>query len=295
MKQFHIAEIVTKDKLVHQGIYFAAKRKSKVAILWVHGLTDNFYGDHQLLEALTSKCERQSWGLAAFNTRGHDIVTSITKLDKSTPKGYTHYTAGAGIEEFTDCVLDIEAGVTFLEKQGFSEVILVGSSTGANKVCYFAGTQKDKRVAGVILASPISDVAIKIKELGNKYQSVIKKAQALVKAGKGDALVEGFDYMPLTPKRFLSLYQENSAEDVFPYYQKNPKFAILAKIKKPLMVVMGAADEYSDRPVPEIIKILKKHQRSKNFRAVIVPRAFHSFGGKEKEFIREVANWIKMI
>lgn len=290
-----IVEITTKDNFVHQGLFFKPAHPKKKAILWIHGLTDNFYGDINTLETFAEVCDKLGWGVASFNNRGHDIVTSIAKVDENSPKSRISVTAGAGVEKFTDCVYDIEAGITFLEKHGFSEVILVGISTGANKACYHTAKAKDPRVAGVVLASAISDVAIKQKELGNRYEETIKKVKKLVKEGKGETLINDFDYMPLTPNRFLSLYDTNGPEDTFPYYQKNPKFTAFSKITKPLMVIMGGGDEYSERPVAEIVKTYKKYQKSSNFISIIIPGAFHSFGGKEKEFVEEVVNWIKSI
>lgn len=294
MKHFYIPEIITKDNLVHQGLFFKPENPKKKAILWIHGLTDNFYGDIKTLEALAEACEPLGWGVASFNNRGHDIVTSIAQRDKSL-KGYTHFTGGAGVEKFTDCIFDIDAGITFFTKQGFSEIILAGISTGANKVCFYAGTQTDNRVAGVVLASAISDVAIKIKELGNKFESMISKVEDLVRQGKGESLIDGLDYMQLTPDRFLSLYRKNGDEDTFPYYQKNPQFKTFANITKPLLVIMAGADEYTERPVPDIVKIYEKYQKSVNFKSIIIPGAYHSFGGKEKEFVGEAIDWIRSI
>lgn len=298
MKKFYIEEVTTKDKLVHQGVFYKpslphfAKASRDRALLWVHGLTDNFYGDIKILEALALAGEKIGLGVASFNTRGHDVITSITKLDKDSPKGHTSVMMGAGREKFKDCIYDIDAGITFLKSQGFTQIFIAGISTGANKVCYYAGTRKDPGIAGIILVSPISDVAIKINELGDSYAAAIRKAESTVKKGKGELLAEGLDYMPLTPNRFLSLYKENSSEDVFPYYQKNPKFNVLKKITIPMMVILGGADEYSERPVAEVAKIFKKYQKSNNFKSVIIPQGFHGFGGMEKELGTAVLRWI---
>lgn len=294
MKKFEITQIVTRDKLVHQGLFFRPEKRGKKALLWIHGLTDNFYGDFRTLEAFVKACEPLGWGVAAFNNRGHDIVSSISQVDKTSPKGRTSVTGGAGVERFTDCVYDIAAGITYLAKQGYPEVVLVGISTGANKACYYAGTRRDKRVAGVVLASAISDVPGKLKELGKTYKETVNNLSKLVKTEAGK-LMDGLDYMPLTPERFLSLYRKGSSEDVFPYYQEHPKFTVFTKISQPLLVVMAGADEYADRPVGEIIGAFRKYQRSSNFRSAVIPGAFHSFGGKEKEFVGEVVNWIKTL
>lgn len=293
MKQFYLIEIVTKDNLVHQGLYFEPARKNKKAILWVHGLTDNFYGDLALMEELSGYCEKVGWGLASFNNRGHDVITSITKLDPTSSKGKTHVNGGAGYEVFEECVLDIDAGISFLVRQGFSEIVIAGISTGANKVCFYAGTQKDNRVIGVGLISALSDVPIKQKELGDDYEAMIKKVEALVGELKKDELLLGYDYMPLTSARFLSLYRAGGVEDVFQYYRDIPDTSTLSAINKPLLVVLGGSDEYTDRPMEDIQKFFDRYQRSSHYQSMIIPGAFHSYGGKENELAEIFINWIK--
>lgn len=295
MNRFNLVEIITKDNLIHQGIFFSPSKPKKRAILWIHGLTDTFYGDVKTFEEFAKHCEKLGWGFASFNNRGHDVITSVSKIDPSSPKGKTHSIQGAACEKFTDCVYDIDAAISFLEKEGYNEVVLVGISTGANKVCYYVGTQKDLRVVGVVLASAISDVGFKKKELGDAYEKTIVKVKKLVKEGKGESFIERLDYMPVTPNRFLSAYEENGIEDVFPYYQKNPTFKIYSKISIPLMVIMGERDEYADMPVNEIVAIYTKHQRSSSYKHVVIADAFNSFGGKEKEFVEEIISWIQSI
>lgn len=293
MKQFYLTEIVTKDKLVHQGLYYKPSRPGEKAILWVHGLTDNFYGDLSALEALSGRCEKEGWGLASFNTRGHDIVASVKKLDPQNPKGQTSVSLGSSYENFADCVYDIDGAITFLKNQGFLQVILAGISTGANKVCYYAGTQKDPRIAGVILVSPISDVPIESRS--KQYKANVKRMKALVKQEKGDLLISNISYMPLTPKRYLSLFDAGGSEDVFDYYKKQPKLTVFFRIKQPLCVVLAGADEYTDRPVLDILTVLKKHHRSTNFHGFIIPNAFHSFNGQEQEVVSTILHWVNQI
>src|SRR3989344_909522 len=157
MKQFYLAEIVTKDKLIHQGIFFWPKRPTKKAILWVHGLTSTFYSNVPLLTEFAKQCEREGVGFASFNNRGHDIVAGIKKVDPSSDKGYTHIDGGAALETFKDSTYDIEAGVTFLKYQGFSKIIVVGHSTGSNKTCFYAAGRKNTAIVGYVLAGPVSD------------------------------------------------------------------------------------------------------------------------------------------
>lgn len=296
MKQFYLAEIVTKDTLVHQGLFFHPSRKAtdgkpSKAILWVHGLTDNFYGDLGMIEVFVDSLGEYGWAVASFNTRGHDIVTSVKKIDSASPKGHTSLTIGSGYEIFSDCIFDIDAGISFLAEQGFGDVVIAGASTGANKVCYYAGTTKDPRVAGVLLVSPISDVPIEVKSA--QYKVNVKRMKTLVKQGKGEMLFDGVSYLPLTPARYLSLFESGGTEDVFDYYRENPKLTAFSRIKQPLCVVLAGADEYSDRPVAEIAAVYRVYQRSKQYHEIIIPDAFHSYGGKEQEVVGAILRWIR--
>lgn len=282
---------MTKDKLVHQGIYFIPKKPMKRAILWVHGLTDNFYGDMGLIESFVDTLGSYGWGIASFNTRGHDIVSSVKKNDSLFPKGHTSITIGSAYENFSECIFDIDAGISFLFEKGFHEVMIAGISTGANKVCYYAGTQEDSRVIAVILASPISDVPIESKT--KQYSSTIHRVKGLIEKMKGESLISDISYMPLTPQRYLSLFNPGGCEDVFDYYNKQPKLTVFSHIKQPLCVLLAGADEYTDRPVLDILNILKKHHQSTNFYGSIIPRALHSFNGQEQVMANDIFGWLR--
>jgi pimeloyl-ACP methyl ester carboxylesterase len=309
MPQFDLTEIITKDKLVHQGIYFPPSRKAssltKVtadksagevnpAILWVHGLTSTFYADIDLFKSLTNICKPLEFGFAAFNNRGHDLIAGIRKIDKKETKGYGHVTGGAGYEEFSECVYDIDAGISFLVSKGYQKIILIGHSSGANKVCYYSGLKNNSNVTGVILLSPVSDrldSALDKKELA-KTITLMKK---YVTHGHGDELMLGFHFFPMTPRRFLSLLSPHSTEDIFDYGDSRPRMTYFSKIIKPLMVVFGENDEYLDRSAKEAMKVFDKYHKSKNYKSYILPGALHGYDGKEKEISEIIIKWISQI
>ncbi len=306
MKQFYLAEIVTIDKLVHQGIYYPPSRKAPAfakamagktagkAILWIHGLTSTFYNNVKLFELMADACDKDGIGFAAFNNRGHDIVSGMKRVDPKEPKGYSRVNGGAGYERFEDCVYDIDAGISFLVNQGYGEVILAGQSTGANKVCYYAGTKKDHRVAGVILLSPVSDRLDPTldKEKLEKQLVVMKKK---VTDGQGDELVTDIHIFPATPRRFISTFLPHSSEDVFDYGDAHPRLACFSAITKPLLIVLGSNDEYLDRPVENAIDVFARHTRSLQYKSAIIPDALHSYYGKEKEVVSTILRWVREI
>lgn len=301
MKQFYLAEIVTEDKLIHQGIFYKptknpsfAKASAGKAILWVHGLTSTFYGSVTLVNEFATSCDNHGIGLASFNNRGHDMITSIRKTNPRSSAGYDRVTIGAGYETFEECVYDIDAGITFLENQGFKEIILIGHSTGANKVCYYQGTKQDPRVSGVILVGPLSDrlgQALDMKKLAHD----VKTMQRLVEEGKGDTLVLGYHFFPMTPRRFLSIFSSRSAEDVFDYGDQKPKLNLFSRIKKPVLLVIGEKDENLDRPIESVISVFRSHTTSTRFDSNVIPGALHSFNGKEKEVVQTIIDWVRLL
>lgn len=291
MKQYFLTEIVTKDKLIHQGIYFEPKKKIKRAILFVHGLTSTFYGQLALYDAILEECGEIGVGFAAFNNRGHDLIAGIKKVDPSVGKGYTRVSGGAGCEKFEECIFDIDAGIDFLVGQGYSEIILVGHSTGASKACYYAGTIRNNKVLSVILLSPVSDRLdpAQDKETLPKKLRFMKK---LIADGRGDEVLIGYHFFPCTPKRFLSLYAPLSNEDVFDYGDRHPELKVFSQIKMPLLVVLGDKDEFLDRPVENVMREYDSHAQAKTYKSIVVKNALHSYGGHEKEVARHIAEWL---
>jgi pimeloyl-ACP methyl ester carboxylesterase len=300
MNGFQFAEIVTSDQIIHQGIYFApafvplsGTGKAKIALLWVHGLTSTFYAHGSLLESFANSAEKEGWGLAAFNNRGHDVILSLKKLDPTQPKGYARVSGGSAYEDFSQSIFDIQAGVDFLKEKGFTKIILIGHSTGANKVCYYAGKKRDPAVVGLVLASAVSDrldPSLNKKEFAQR----LKKMQKFVRQGKGDMLIEDMHMFPATPKRFVSSFQPHSLEDQFDYGDPHPKLAYFAKISVPTLTIWGALDEYLDRPAQEVATVFS-HLAHSPHTNIILPNLNHGFGENEKLFVSSVSDWVKKL
>lgn len=290
MAFFSLEEIITSDNLTHQGIFHEPKNPGKKAIVWVHGLTSKFYSDPKLMELFADAGDEHGIGFASFHTRGHDYVTSTHKLDSTNEKGYVYETIGSGVENFTDCTKDIDAMVSFLVARGYTSIVLVGHSTGANKVCYYAGTVPDARVSGVVLAGPMSDrYSAGFDEATNREHRRVMEQK--IKEGKGDELLTGYDFFPLTPKRWMSLLAEGSLEDVFNYRDEVGALSTFSAIKIPLLVLFGGNDEHADQPVATIRKAFDAHAKSVAYKSVIVPDADHGFSGKEAVFVNEIVSW----
>ena len=211
---FTLEEIITSDGLYLQGMASFPPGEKKTAIIWVHGLVGAFYKNVLLMNEFARQSGAAGYGFVSFNTRGHDMLASAHKTDSASSKGYSYVTIGSSVEVFTDVQRDIDAMITFCISRGYAHVVLVGHSTGANKVCYYQAKTNDPRVLGVVLSGPMSDrYSYGVDEQTNASQKADMEKK--IRNGKGDELLFGLDFFPLTPARWMSLLGKGSPEDVF--------------------------------------------------------------------------------
>ena len=117
----------------------------------------------------------------------------------------------------------------------------------------------------------------------------------LIAEGKGDELFIGYLFFPMTPKRFISLLEPRSSEDVFDYGEPEPNLKYFSRITLPLLVHLAGKDEGADRPIEEIRKIFDAHAKSLKYKSVVIPGALHRFNGHEKEAVAAIIGWAKTI
>lgn len=292
MNKYSLEEITSTDKRIHQGLYFEPTKKSIKAILWVPGLSSTFYNNVALLNAMATLCDTQGIGLASFNNRGHDLIAGIQTVDPTIPGGHGHAKGGAGYEIFEESIFDIDAGITFLISKGYKKIFLLGHSSGANKACFYAGKTPDSRVGGVILASPLSD-RLDTSLSQDAVKKNLQTMKRLIDEGKGDDLIDGYFFFPMTPKRYISLFTPGSLEDTFDYGDEKPKLTQFSKIVHPLLVLMGAGDEYLDRPARKVTDVYDAYATSERYTSAIIPNALHSYDGQETEFAQIVVDWVR--
>lgn len=285
-------QIITKDGIPLEGLFFKPKRKSGVAALWVSGLTGRFSGSPERTLALAKILGSRGIAFAVFDHRGQGTINFLRKKLRKKTK---YILAGTTFERFEHCVYDIDAVIQFLRKKGYKKIFLLGHSTGANKIAYYYWKTNGRGVAGLVLLGPLSDIPVLKKDLGRKYRLAIKWAEAMVKKGKRKVLLPpsfvGDAFW--AAERFLSIAREGSREDTFPYYNPRRKFYWAKKIRVPVLMLIGREEQHADRPVAEILEAFKKQISGRFFSGKIIKGADHGFAEKEKELARTIANWIK--
>jgi pimeloyl-ACP methyl ester carboxylesterase len=276
-----LARLSTRDGVWLDGVVAEPKRRRSTALVWVHGLGSVFSSGQPLIRALSTRLDRAGVGYFKFNTRGHDIVA-----------GRGRRLAGAAFERFADSVLDLRTVIDFVRRRGYRRIILAGHSTGANKVLYYAAKTADRRVAGLILLGPISDVAGEAKRLGpRELGRRVALAERLARRDSRALVPPAWGFW--SARRYLSLYRPGGAEDVFPYYRPGACWTVLRAIRVPVAVMVGGRDEFLDRPAEALVEAFETNAtRSRSFTGLVVPRALHGFQGQEDALAEAIVRWI---
>jgi predicted alpha/beta-fold hydrolase len=176
--KWQLEKIFTKDRIALNGLFCSPEKPKKRAVLFIHGFPGNFYVNHEIINSLANKFCKSSLGFFSMNTRGHDIMNVSFK------KNNKPLILGSALEKFEDCILDIDAGIKFLNRQGFNQIILIGISGGADKIGYYLSQKHSKFVTGGIFLSPGSNILIIKKELRNKFKPLLEKSLEMINRGK---------------------------------------------------------------------------------------------------------------
>jgi pimeloyl-ACP methyl ester carboxylesterase len=279
-----LATVRTRDGLVLAGIAVHPGARRGTALVWVHGLGSTFSSAQPTTRALSAGLGRAGIGYLKLDTRGHGVVARAGRR-----------LVGAAFERFGDSVHDIRATIGLAVRSGYRRVILAGHSTGANKALHYVARTRDRRVAGLMLLGPVSDVVGERKRIGRRELARRVAAAERIVARDPEALVPrawGF----WSARRFISLYRPGEAEDVFPYYRLATGWPALRRVRVPLAVIVGGRDEYLDRRPEALTTAFGRNAiRARSFRGIVVPRADHGFRGHERALVREIVRWARTV
>lgn len=100
-------------------------------VVHVHGKCGNFY-QNDFIRYMFEGFSQRGIGFLSFNHRAHDCVAEGYR------NGEVEYLGGS-LESFQDCLLDIDAAITFGQQNGSSTIALQGHSNGAEKALYYWG------------------------------------------------------------------------------------------------------------------------------------------------------------
>ena len=277
-----LARVRTQDGVWLSGLSVEPRRSRRTALVWLHGLGSVFTSGQPLIQELSARLGRHGFGYFKFNTRGHDVVARDGGR-----------LLGAAFERFGDSIKDIRAMIAVARKAGYSKIVLAGHSTGANKALHYVARTGDRRVTGLILAGPVSDVAAEMKRLGPpELRRRVAVAERIAKRDPQALVPREFGFW--SARRYLSLYRPGETEDVFPYYRPTARWSALSRVRIPLAVIIGSRDEYLDRTARELIDAFRQHAvRARSFAGIIISGARHGFQDHEDTLAGTIAHWMR--
>ena len=277
-----LVRLRTPDGVWLDGVVVDARPRPSTAVLWVHGLGSVFSSGQPLLHELSTRLNRAGIGYLKFNNRGHDVVARCGRR-----------LAGAAFERFAESVEDIRAMVAFARACGYRKIVLAGHSTGANKVLHDTARTGDRRVTGLILLGPVSDIAGEMKRIGRRELGRrVALAERLARRDPEALVPRAFGFW--SARRYLSLYRPGEAEDVFPYYRPAARWVALRRVRVPIAAIVGGRDEYLDRRPQELIEAFRRNAvRARSICGIILPGAPHGFQKHERALARAIVRWIR--
>ncbi|HXR49643.1 MAG TPA: alpha/beta hydrolase [Verrucomicrobiae bacterium] len=295
------------DKVKLPGLLYTPQSSTKKAAVWLHGMGDNgvFYNPKRmnaLGEALTEK------GIAflAFNNRGAHNSKGLSIDDESLPEEDRRYPGGTYYEKVADCVHDIDGAVHFLKACGFSELYLLGHSTGANKICAYHVRVSKNPFSKYVLAGPGDDTGLFFTDLGPKrfWQAVQYAARAVSEGDPLKTMPKYTGMYPFSAQSAWDILNPDGDYNTFPYYEftterlgQKQLFEEYQKINRPTLVIIGEHDEYMTTAgsAAGALEILLKHTPNammKHHDFTLLPGADHSFHDSEQAFAEQVAGWL---
>ena len=173
----------------------------------------------------------------------------------------------------TNAVKEIGLWVDWLKAKGAIAITVLGHSLGGNQMARYAIGKPDPVVKRAVLVAPGTwepgKQALGYKKSYKKdLAPLLARARALVKAGKGDEMMEGIDFV-YCPKAKVA------AASFVDYYQDVPDRdtpSAIKRIKIPVLAIVGE----QDRVNPKFASRMKA-TRQANVKFVLVEDAGHFF------------------
>ena len=251
------------------GFWVPGRRRHATLLVIVHGMGGNFYRSTLKKEWLR-QAPRHGFDVLSFNNRGAD-----------------RQVAG---ERFGDCLADLDAALRCGRRLGYRRFILLGHSTGCQKITYYQARRQPADVAALVLAAPVDDLAICRRDLGARYACWLRRGRRLVSQGRGNTLLPML-YEKFSARRFLSIADPRSVEAQLFHYDGPLRH--FRAIRCPVLAFLGTREEFACRPVAEMGTILRRVTRARPFHFFNVPGADHGFHGREAATVKRVLHWLQ--
>ncbi|MBV8546700.1 MAG: alpha/beta hydrolase [Acidobacteria bacterium] len=278
------------DGVALAGLLFEPRRKSKRAIIWLHGGGGASVFESRRTNLLASVFIAHGIAFFPFNNRGSGIVRRAGDD-----------LGGSAFERIRDCVADIDGAIRELWRRGYRGITLAGHSTGANKIAVYDHYKPRNRAKRYVLLAGGDDTGILYAQLGaRKFNALLTKAKSMIKSRRGEEIVPPIPGQTMLSWRALyDVANPDGDYNVFPFFEamtgtklSRRPFRSIRGIRKPSLYIYGDRDEYCFDDVPRCVSILAQNVGDRA-EIVVMHDADHGFSGREEEIGAIVASWVE--
>jgi alpha/beta superfamily hydrolase len=278
-----LVQAVTRDGLRLDGAFTksdAGQALSLDALCFLHGTGGNFYSS-TLLDALAARLLERGVGVLRANTRGHDLMSNA-----QTAAGGKRL--GAAYEEVDDCRHDVAGWLEWLKERAGPRVGLLGHSLGAVKGLYALARESALAASCLVALSPprLSHSWFSINPEGSAFLDTCRQAEALVRAGQPDALMDVRLPLPfvVTAAGFLEKYGPDERYNFL-------RFA--ADVPCPTLVTFGAIEAANNMAFRGAAEELHEiAARKLDLRVEMIAGADHFYTGVREDLVARVESWL---
>lgn len=249
------------------------------AVVWMHGFTGHFSEPHQI--RIGRYLAERGYVFVSGDNRGRHFGVSLGEYEGPFRIG------GAWWELASESPIDIRAWLDYTEQSiAPKKLVLAGHSYGAVKVTWYAGTQKDTRLAGLISASGPVRPPSKRPELNGDLLEVARK---MVDEGRG------LELLPFgstgRPGSLSAQTVANRADSLVDTYGMESEGSPLSQIVCPVLAILGAKEPAIG--APEDLDTLKRNARSSPAASTaLIEGANHLYQDREEVVAKAIFAWL---
>jgi len=283
---YPIVETTTKDDLPLNGLLLRSKKKDAILIN-IHGTAGNFY-DEEFTRPISELLLNQGISVLWTNNRGSLVLQAWPLV-------------GSSQERFEDCILDIDAWISYALSLGYKEIILQGHSIGTEKIVYYMNKGRfRKKVKAIILLSFADSYGTQMEYVKSKRNgnALMREAISLVKAGKGRQMLTS-DWLARAgllqqgADAYMNLFTEGSELSKALPLRNGKGLPMFWTISVPILAVIGDNEEkeYTIIPIRKAIDLLKKENA--NVECHQIKGCDHVYTGKEKVLAGIISSFLR--
>lgn len=280
--------VPTQRGVVLNGVLFRRQEKKTadtvmIAITGIHG---NFYSNpfyYNIGDTLNAG------GIDFIYAQTNDAFGRIETVNVHTGK---REIIGSWNERFSYTDEDIDAYLSFAQREGYAHIVLAGHSLGANKVIYYLSRHRDSRVERFFLLSP-ANLTYMMSGVTPKEKETIR---AQVERGEGEEMLP-FPFMGWVECIANTAYDwqfSGLLNNV--HTAKDGDFSQAESVTHTGALLVGTYDNFTDGDPAEFLRNLNAHMPGgPENRLIFIEKTGHTYQGKHQEvadvILRQLLEW----